>query len=93
MSKILSLMDTAKNKEVDDMSVATDSAMESIDFFTAESHLSEIRHFAESINLSEHDINMLDKFTRRLQMHHISTSSAKAVAKPTLRRFFVPKNV
>jgi hypothetical protein len=81
----------AKGNEDDDISVATDSAMETINVFTAGSHLSDLRHFAESINLPENDIKILDQFKRRLQMHRINTNSAKAVRETTLRRFFVPK--
>jgi hypothetical protein len=81
-----------KDSADDDITVATtDSAKETIDFFTADSHLSDIRHFAESINLPEDDIKMLDKFKRRLQIHRVDTKSAKTVGEPTLRRFFAPK--
>jgi hypothetical protein len=44
--------------------------METINSFTTESHLLDILHFAESINLPEKDIKILDQF---------NTNSAKAV--------------
>jgi hypothetical protein len=60
-------------------------------FFTTESHLLDICHFAESFNLPEHDMKILDQFKMRLQINHINTNSAKAIGEPTLPRFFAPK--
>jgi hypothetical protein len=74
--------------EDDDISLAADSAMETIDFFTPESHLSYSQ--SESINLPDSDIKILDQFKRRVQMHRIRTHSAKATGSPTLLRFFAP---
>jgi hypothetical protein len=64
--------------------------METIGFSTAESNLSDIGLFVESINLPENDVKILDhQFKRHLKMHHInSTNSAKAIGEPTLHRFF-----
>jgi hypothetical protein len=58
--------DGAKDNEDDKIRVATDSAMETINLFTAASHLSDLRHFAESINLPENDFKILDQFKRHL---------------------------
>jgi hypothetical protein len=96
MSKILTTKNKSaefgagtKDDEDDDISIAADSsAMKTIDFFTAESHLLDIRHFAESIDLPENDIKILNQLKRHFQMHQINMNSAKAIGKPTLHRLF-----
>jgi hypothetical protein len=81
----------AKDNEDDDISGATDSAIETVNVFTTESHRLDIHHFVESINLPENDIKILDQFKRCIQMHHINSNSAKAIGEPTLCRFFAPQ--